>query len=56
MSGLRVLVVDDNEEFCENLAEILTLEQYIADTAYDALLGLLNDITDQRATGIIIKP
>ena len=32
---MRILVVDDNEEFCQNVKDILELEGYLVLTAYD---------------------
>jgi DNA-binding NtrC family response regulator len=41
MSGkLRVLVVDDNEEFCKNVTDILELKGYEVMSAYDGFKGL----------------
>lgn len=41
MSGkLRVLVVDDNEEFCKNVTDILELKGYEMVSAYDGFKGL----------------
>jgi len=38
MSGkLRVLVVDDNEEFCKNVTDILELKGYEVMSAYTGL-------------------
>ena len=37
---LRVLVVDDNEEFCQNVADILELKGYEVVSAYDGLKAL----------------
>ncbi len=36
----RILVVDDNEEFCENLKDILELRDYEVTTAYDGFQAL----------------
>ncbi len=37
---LRILVVDDNEEFCQNITDILELRDYEVMTAYDGFKGL----------------
>lgn len=37
---LRVLVVDDNEEFCKNVTDILELKGYEVVSAYDGFKGL----------------
>ncbi len=37
---LKILVVDDNEEFCQNLKDILELHDYEVATAYDGFKGL----------------
>lgn len=37
---LKILVVDDNEEFCQNLKDILELQDYEVVTAYDGFKGL----------------
>ena len=37
---LKVLVVDDNEEFCQNISDILELRDYEVITAYDGFKGL----------------
>jgi two-component system response regulator HydG len=37
---LKILVVDDNEEFCQNLKDILELHEYEVVTAYDGFKGL----------------
>ena len=37
---LNILVIDDNEEFCHNVADILELEDYAVATAHDGLKGL----------------
>jgi CheY-like chemotaxis protein len=36
----KVLVVDDNEEFCENVKDILELRGYRTTTTYDGLAAL----------------
>ena len=36
----RILVVDDNEEFCRNVADILELKDYEVVTAYDGFKAL----------------
>jgi len=41
MSGkLRILVVDDNEEFCQNVVDILELKGYEAVAAYDGFTAM----------------
>jgi two-component system response regulator HydG len=37
---LRILVVDDNEEFCQNVADILELKNYEVVSAYDGFKAL----------------
>ncbi len=37
---LRILVVDDNEEFCQNVTDILELRDYEVVSAYDGFKGL----------------
>lgn len=37
---LKILIVDDNEEFCSNLTDILELKDYTVATAYDGFRGL----------------
>jgi DNA-binding NtrC family response regulator len=37
---LRMLVVDDNEEFCQNVADIMELKGYTVATAYDGFKAL----------------
>ena len=37
---LKILVVDDNEEFCQNIKDILELNDYEVVTAYDGFKGL----------------
>ena len=32
---LRILVVDDNKEFCQNITDILELKDYEVVSAYD---------------------
>ncbi len=39
-SKRKILVVDDNEEFCQNVADILEQEDYTVVTAYDGFKGL----------------
>ena len=35
MAGLKILVVDDNQEFCKNVKDVLELFGYKATTAFD---------------------
>jgi two-component system response regulator HydG len=49
---LRVLVVDDNEEFCQNLKDVLELKDYEVATAYDGLKGL--EMVKQNGFGLVI--
>ena len=37
---LKILVVDDNKEFCQNLTDILELKDYAVENAYDGFQGL----------------
>jgi len=37
---LRVLVVDDNQEFCQNVRDILEMKDYAVSTAYDGFQAL----------------
>ena len=37
---LKVLVVDDNEDFCRNVTDILELKDYEVASAYDGFKGL----------------
>jgi DNA-binding NtrC family response regulator len=37
---LRILIVDDNEEFCQNITDILELEGYEVTSAHDGFQGL----------------
>ena len=37
---LKILVVDDNEEFCKNVTDILELQSYEVVSAYDGFKGL----------------
>lgn len=37
MTGAKVLIVDDDRDMCAELAEILRLEGYDVDTAYDGM-------------------
>lgn len=37
---LKVLVVDDNEEFCQNVKDILEMKDYAVSTAYDGFQAL----------------
>ena len=38
--NLKILVVDDNEEFCRNVTDILELRDYEVMSAYDGFKGL----------------
>jgi len=40
LEKLKILVVDDNEEFCHNMTDILELKGYEVVTAYDGFKGL----------------
>lgn len=39
-SKQKILVIDDNEEFCQNVADILEQEEYTVVTAYNGFEGL----------------
>jgi two-component system response regulator HydG len=49
---LKILVVDDNEEFCQNLKDVLELKDYEVATAYDGLKGL--EMAKQNGFGLVI--
>jgi len=40
MKKVKVLAVDDNEEFCHNLKDILEMKEYTVEIAYDGLSAL----------------
>jgi len=40
VAGLKILVVDDNQESCENVKDVLELFGYKATTAFDGYNGL----------------
>jgi two-component system NtrC family sensor kinase len=49
MKKIKVLVFDDNQEFCRNLKDILEMKEYTVEIAYDGLSALElvgNDIFD----------
>ena len=49
---LRILIVDDNEEFCSNLVDILELKGYEALAAYDGLNAL--EMVKQDGFGLML--
>jgi len=52
MPELKILVVDDNEEFCQNVKDILELEDYAVATAYDGLKAL--DLVKQDGFDLVL--
>ncbi|MDP1854109.1 MAG: response regulator [Candidatus Omnitrophota bacterium] len=40
MNKIKILIVEDDEEMCEELREILESEGYLVDVAYNAIGGL----------------
>ena len=48
----KVLVVDDNEEFCHNTKDILELKDYAVATAYDGFKAL--ELVKQNGFGLVI--
>lgn len=48
----KILVVDDEEEFCRNLKDILEMENYEATTAYDGFKGL--ELVKQNGFDVVI--
>ena len=49
---LKILVVDDNEEFCRNMADILELKDYEVVTAYDGFEAL--ELVKQNGFGLVL--
>ena len=49
---LRILVVDDNEEFCRNVTDILGLKDYEVVTAYDGFKAL--EMVKQNGIGLVL--
>jgi len=49
---LKILVVDDNEEFCQNVKDILELKDYEVVTAYDGFKGL--DLVKENGFDLIL--
>jgi len=49
---LRILVVDDNKEFCENVKDVLELKEYEVQTAYDGFKAL--DIIKQNVIDLVL--
>lgn len=49
---LRILVVDDNKEFCENVKDVLELKEYEVITAYDGFKAL--DIIKQNGIDLVL--
>lgn len=48
----NILVVDDNEEFCQNVADILELEDYVITTAYDGFKAI--ELVKQNGFDLIL--
>lgn len=48
----RILVVDDNEEFCRNVADILELKDYEVVTAYDGFKAL--ELVKQNSFDLVL--
>lgn len=48
----KILVVDDEEEFCRNLKDILEMENYEVTTAYDGFKGL--ELVKQNGFDVVI--
>ncbi len=48
----NILVVDDNEEFCQNVADILELEDYTITTAYDGFKAI--ELVKQNGFDLIL--
>ena len=40
MTGCKILIIDDDEEFCDELTEILTKEGFSVKCVFDGLTGL----------------
>ena len=49
---LKILVVDDNKEFCQNMADILELKDYEVVTAYDGFEAL--ELVKQNGFGLVL--
>ncbi len=49
---LKILVVDDNEKFCQNMTDILELKDYEVMTAYDGFQGL--DLVRQNGFDLVL--
>ncbi|MBI2829728.1 MAG: response regulator [Chloroflexi bacterium] len=49
---MRVLVVDDNEEFCENIKDLLEMQGYTVVTAYDGASAL--DIIKRTLPDVVV--
>ncbi len=49
---IKILVVDDNEDFCSNLADILQLKDYAVATAYDGFAAL--ELAKQNHFDVVI--
>ena len=49
---LRILVVDDNEDFCRNVTDILELHNYEVVSAYDGLKGL--ELIKENGFGLVL--
>ena len=52
MNNKRILIVDDNQEFCANLSDILELKGYEAVTAYDGFQAL--DMARQDSFDLVL--
>ncbi|MEE8414385.1 MAG: response regulator [Dehalococcoidales bacterium] len=49
---MKILVVDDNEEFCQNITDILELKDYEVTTAYDGFRGL--ELVEQNGFDLVL--
>ena len=49
---LKILVVDDNEEFCRNVADVLELKDYEVVTAYDGFKSL--ELVKQNGFDVVL--
>ena len=49
---LKVLIVDDNEDFCENVKDVMELKGYEVETAYDGFEAL--DIVRKNGIDLVV--
>lgn len=52
MEKIKILVVDDNEEFCENMKDILEVKDYEVEVVYDGFSAI--EIVKQKKFDIIL--